>query len=592
MMNISYNWIKKYIKELPEPHKLGDLFTYHLCEVEGIEEKNGDTVFELNILPNRAHDLLSHQGVAREIASQLGVSFSDDIQNLQTPQSVPTKLSIDIQTDACRRYSARIIRNVTVGPSPAWMVALLESIGQRSINNIVDATNFVMFDIGQPTHAFDLAKLTGEKIIIRAAQENEALTTLDAKSVLLKESDAVISDEARALAIAGVKGGTAAEVDEDTTDIVIEVANFAPAATRKSARRLGILTDSAKRFENDLSPELAGIAMQKLSSLISKLCPAAEFEDIVDSYPTPQEKRVLTFSLSRVNTLLGVEISETAAEMILNAYHFAFEKNGDLYTIVVPPLRLDLEVWQDMAEELGRIYGYEKIEPKLPQQRGEVKENDVVAKVRAARQQLAQEGYAEVYTYSFTKKGAIEVARGAKGKEFLRTNLADGIKLSYELNRLNAPLLGVRDIKIFEIGAVFPSKDTEEIHIATADKKGIKEYKLEEFTSSLSNIISSTEVSSHPFHAWSLFPFITRDVAVWVPVGSEKMLEKIVSDFAHSTCVRPAELFDQFEKEGRKSFAYRFVFQAPDRTLTDTEVNSHMESLYTALRAQEGFEVR
>src|SRR3990167_2041545 len=165
-MKISYNWLKWYIPEAPKAEKLADIVTYHLAEVESMEKKGDDTIFDINILPNRAHDLLSHQGVARELASLLDIKYVDPTPKYKVPESKPTKLKVEINTEKCRRDAARIVRDVKVGPSPDWVVKHLESIGQRSINNIVDATNIVMFDCGQPSHVFDMDKVKGLKLDI------------------------------------------------------------------------------------------------------------------------------------------------------------------------------------------------------------------------------------------------------------------------------------------------------------------------------------------------------------------------------------------------------------------------------------------
>lgn len=604
-MKINYNWLKRYVPELPEADKLEDIFTYHLCEVESVEKNGDDTLFDINILPNRAHDLLSHQGVARELAGQLGLSFNDPNKFI-IPESSATKLEIQIATENCRRYSASIVRGVTVGPSPEWMKASLESIGQRSINNIVDATNLVMFDCGQPTHAFDLKKLSENKIVIRQAKEGEKMTTLDGKLVETKDSDMVIADSVAVLALAGVKGGTMAEVDDLTTEIVLEVANFDPVSVRKTARKNGILTDSAKRFENDLSPELVPEAMKKLSSLIAKMCPEAVFEDVVDVYPKKQEEREVSFSLERINKLLGANISDAQAETILKNYGYEYSKEGDRFTLAVPALRLDITGEHDMAEELGRVLGYEKISPEIPKIQFTPKINETHLREQVARQKLLAEGYGEVMTYTFVKKGKVEVARGAKGKEFLRTNLSDGLKQSYELNRLNGPLLGISEAKIFEIGTVFPENEKparhadtghvggEEVHVAYADKKGVVESTLEEFTRELSlqatNNILPTSATS--FTLWSPYPFITRDIAMWVPEATEKdVIIKILKENAGEFLAREPLLFDQFTKEGRTSVAFRLVFQSSKRTLTDDEISGAMQKITESVLGK-GWSVR
>lgn len=594
-MKISYNWLKWYVPEIPEAEKVAGIFGSHLCEVESVEKlSDGDTVLDLNILPNRAHDLLSHHGVARELCGQLGTKFNDPSAMYKVPASKKGVLTIEIQTEKCRRYMGRIVRNIKVGPSPEWVVKHLESIGQRSINNIVDATNICMFDCGQPMHAFDLKKLASEKILIRQAQDGETMKTLDGKDVVTKTSDMVIADESGVLALAGVKGGTRAEVDENTTDIVLEVANFDPVSVRKTARRLSIFTDSAKRFENDLSPELGNFGMMELTGLIVEMCPEGIFEDVVDVYPAPQESRKISFKLSDVNKKLGANISSDEAETILKNYSYIFTKEGDTYTIDVPPLRLDLTGTHDITEELGRIYGYEKISPELPKINFSPKKNDVYARIRAVRAKLFADGYSEVMTYTFTKKGKVEIARGAKGKEFLRTNLSDGMKEAYEHNRLNAPLLGADEVKIFEIGTVFPSVDGQEMHVAYVNKKGVVESTLEEFTRDMDLEAELPHKKSAPmmFTPWSSFPFITRDIAVWVGEGtSADELIQLCKENGTELLVRDPELFDQFTKEGKTSLAVRLVFQAFDRTLTDEEITRIMEKITQEVQKR-GWQVR
>ena len=387
-MKISYNWLKWYIPEVPSPEKLTDIFNYHLCEMESLEKlPDGDVVFDLKILPNRAHDLLSHQGVARELASLLNIKFIDPTPKYKIPSppyggGVPKgrggDLKIKIESNKCRRYMGRIIGNVKVGPSPEWVVKHLESIGQRSINNIVDAANIVMFDCGQPTHCFDADK-TENMIITREAKDGEEMTTLDSKEVKFKNSNMVIADNKNVLAIAGIKGGKIAEVDQNTKNIILECANFDPVSVRKTAQALNIVTDAKKRFENDLSPELAPYAMRELSALILEMCPEAIFEDVVDVYQQKQEEKKLSFSVEKISKILGLKVSVAEVEDILKRYNFKYEflpllnkervgvRSGDCFEIIVPSLRLDLVIEEDMAEEIGRIIGYDKVKGKNSQ---------------------------------------------------------------------------------------------------------------------------------------------------------------------------------------------------------------------------------
>ena len=616
-MKISYNWLKAYVPDIPEPNHLANLFTYHICEVESVEKlSDGDHLFDLGILPNRAHDLLSHQGVARELSGLLGIEYKDPTSLYKTPASQPTNLKVEIQSNSCRRYSARIIRGVKVGPSPQWVVKHLESIGQRSINNIVDATNIVMYDCGQPTHAFDLRKLASEKIVIRNAKEMEELPVVGRDGIIakLKDTDLVITDGENNLALGGVKGGRDSGIGDDTTDIVIEIANFDPVAVRKTARRLGLLSDSAKRFENDLSPSLCDFAEKELTGLLFELFPNAIFEDVVDIYPQKQTEKTLTFTKNYVEKLLGVNIGTEIVEKILTDYNFTWRKEGDEYIISVPLLRLDLERDVDMAEEIGRIYGLDHIKPILPEVAHSTHTQNTYDKIKEIRSTLISNGYSEVMNYVFVDKGEVEVLASASDKKFLRTNLVDGLKESYELNKLNLPLLGAKEVKIFEIGTVF-TKNTEEIHVAWNEKEKIKEVKIEDFDKTFSQVINlatsedkisgprvgspDTEIlssdsanSSQIFKMWSLYPFITRDIAVWVPEGIESdKLSDIYKQFGTELLQGDPKLVDTFTKNSRTSYAFRLIFQSYDRTLTTEEVNSIMANITDKI-VKEGWEVR
>ncbi len=595
-MKISYEWLKWYIPEVPPADKLSDIFTFHVCEVDSLEKlENGDYIFDLKVLPDRAHDLLSHHGVARELASLLNLKFIDPTPNYKIPASKPTNLEIKVDTEDCRRYTGRIVRNVTVGKSPDWVVKHLESIGQRSINNIVDAANIVMYDCGQPIHAFDLDKVSGP-LIIRKAKLGEEITTLDNKQVKLTDKDTVIADDQNVLAIAGIKGGKVAEVDENTKNIIIEIANFDPVSVRKTRRAINIFTDAATRFENDLSPELCDFAMREMTGLLVEYG-CTEFEDVVDVYQKKPESRKLKFRLSKMSSMLGYDLKPEMAQDVLTRYNFNYTVEGDWYEIEVPNMRLDLAIEEDLAEEFGRVLGYDKVVPELPKIDFNPKRNEVYEKIQKARAYLLKEGYSEVMTYTFCNKGEVEVLASASDKKFLRTNLSDGIKESIKLNTLNAPLLGIKDVKVFEIGKVF-LKDAEEWHVAYGDKKNVTEITLDEFVSreevgSLEFPRSNLKERDTSFQMWSLYPFIVRDIALWVPEGvSSDEVASVISANANELVVKGPELFDTFTKEGKTSYAFRLVFQSFDRTLTDEEVSTVMDKINLALKADSGWELR
>jgi phenylalanyl-tRNA synthetase beta subunit len=595
-MKISYTWLQTYFKEpLPTPEQLADILTFKLCEVEGIEKlQNGDTVLDLNILPNRAHDLLSHRGIAREVAGLLGYKTVETIY--EKTEGVVTDLKINIETNKCRRYAGRIIRGVKIGSSPDWLKTRLEGIGSRSINNIVDATNYVLFDLGQPTHAFDLSKISDATLSITVAQEGQELPVLSRENIVakLKETDLVIASNETLLALAGIKGGLSSGVTDATTDIVLEVANFDPVAIRKTARRLGLLSDAAKRFENDLSPALVDEAMNALTKLIVELAGGTP-ELVVDSYIPPTENKKITFRPSWINNLLGTNLTDE--EMITLLKSYGYEVEGDLgnHFLLIPTLRLDLTHEYDIAEEVARLYGLDKIQATPVSIPRKPAANTIFATMTAARTKLVTDGYRETITYAFRKKGVVEVARGVGDKSALRTNLTDGLKESYELNRLNAPLLGLSDIKLFEIGNVF-TKEGETLHVAWIDKKGVTEMTLDEYAAKENMTagayaLPDTSKETTKFKPWSVYPFIVRDIAVWVP---ETVTPTQLMDFyvrlGTDILVR-IDLFDHFTKDGRNSYAFRLVFQSETRTLTIEEVDTIISSIHKEIISS-GWEVR
>jgi len=651
-MLISYNWLKSYIPDIPKADKVADLIIFHVCEIESVEKlPNGDTVFDVKILPDRAHDLLSHFGFAREIAGLLGLSCKETFSHNTFPQvlgsprdyarldhseknpaSGVSNLKIKIETPNCRRYMGRIVRGIKVGPSPEWMVKYLESLGQRSINNIVDATNIVMFGLGQPIHAFDLSRLSGDNIVIKNAKDGETIDLVGSEKITAKlnETSMMITDGEKNLAIAGVKGGLLSGISEETENILIEVANFEPVSVRKTARRLGILTDASKRFENDLSPELCELAMKEISHLVSEMCPEATFEEIVDTYPNKQKERVVSFSTEYISRKLGVHLENEKIEKILKNYGYIYSHMSDMWEVAVPSMRLDLQGPQDFVEEIGRVYGYDKIKSELPKIKQEGSDDEMWINISKAKMKLVGDGYKEVMTYTFCNKGEVEVLASASDKKFLRNNLTDGLKESIKLNQLNLPLLDTNELKIFEIGTVFTKNGSfstkgfgetkEEMHVAFGDKKNITEMALIEYINSQDTLADKklspemhgyfsaekflvlapsrsqgiSEETFYPqvFKSWSVYPFITRDIAVWVPEGTEpEKLITIYKSFGTELLIKEPKLFDSFTKNSKTSFAFRLVFQSYDRTLTDEEVSGIMSKISEKIVSL-GWEVR
>ncbi|MEO5646662.1 MAG: phenylalanine--tRNA ligase subunit beta [Candidatus Paceibacterota bacterium] len=609
-MKYSYNWLQSHIQDpLPSAEALKEIIIFHAFEVEEIETLATDTIFDIKVLPDRAGDCLSHYGMAREIAGLLDLNFNDITYTLPTAiLDVP----IAIEAKDCLRYSAIRIDEVTVGPSPAWLVKKLEDVGQRSINNVVDATNFILLDLGQPTHAFDAEKIKGT-ITVRYAAPDEAITTLSGEEKVLKDTMMVIADDEKVLAIAGVKGGKAAEVTTQTTSIILEVANFDAANVRKTSRGINLVTDASKRFENNVSPHVVEAARSKLVGLIAILA-GGSVSAVSDLYPSPHIDRAISFTLADIQRSLGISIGDLELTKVMDRYGYTYEKSDAFYTLEVPYWRQDITGAHDMAEEFGRVIGYDTIEAKAIPFTPTIILNDQYEKIRAIKFYLKNKGYSEVMTYSLRKKGEVAISYGPKDKSYLRSTLADGIKESYDLNRLNAPLLGSSEIKEFEIGTVFMEDNSasvpgsgatkEQMNIIIADKTGITELGVEEYYAAHKDELIEVDVAAFAkkelenigtatFKAWSPYPYIVRDIAVWVEHDSDKSsLANIVDEFAEKNCVRPAVLFDTFTKEGKTSVAYRFVFQSQEKTLTDEEVEKQFQVLVAEIATHSNMQIR
>ena len=595
MVKISYNWLQQHIEQkLPPAQEVADTIHAHAFEIEHSTSSGDDTVFDIAVLPDRAGDCLSHKGMAREVAGLLRLTLKDKQYPAFPPKELPA-FSVEVQDNRCDVYTATRIDGVTVGPSPDWLKKALESIGQKSINNVVDATNFVLHDSGQPVHVFDAAKIDGG-IVVRSAKEGETIKLLGGEEKILKETDMVIADYLGALAIAGVKGGSTAEVTEATTSIVIEVAHFDAVAVRKASRRLGLITDASKRFENHFSRYEVVPALQQVVALIQELAGGTISATTLHGVELPQPN-TLSFSLPAIARLLGTSITETHIDDVLSRYRYEYKKENGVYSLSIPYWRFDITGIHDVAEEIGRVVGYDTI-PSMPLPFSVTTEiNPIDERIRAIRAWALSEGYREVYTYTFRAKGEVLVAYGAKGKEALRTNLSLGLKESYELNRLNAPLLGLTEVKLFEIGTVFFS-DREATHVALCDKGTIQELSLDDFIKE-KNITLETPIpfatisTTTPFVSWSSYPHVTRDIAVWISDdhARTKLLE-VAQEFSAKHCVRPAFIFDEFSKEGKTSVALRFVFQAPDRTLTDEGVTQQFDHFVTTVGTIAGAAIR
>ncbi len=436
-----------------------------------------DTVFELEITPNRP-DCLSFIGVAREIRAETGnplklpkVDFNEDGADVREATSVTIEAP-----DLCPRYAARVIRGVKIGQSPAWLQQRLESVGIGVINNIVDITNFVLMEYGQPLHAFDYHKLAESRIVVRRAGMGETLTTLDEVERELTSDMLVIADAEKPVALAGVMGGYDSEITESTCDVLLESAYFNPSSIRATARALGMSTEASYRFERGADPDIVLAALDRAAELITELAGGTICKGIVDVYPGEQPLTEIRLRPERVNFVLGTEIEPVTMEEILTRLGFDIEESRPeiaptaerTFQVNVPTFRSDVTREIDLIEEIARVYGYDNIPTTLPKGDIPVPAPDPKVEVRRRiKQFLLAAGMMEAVNYSFSDPNSFDKIRFAAENPLrdalplqnplspemsvLRTTLLPGLLENAQHNRNHQ----IDTIALFEIGSVF-----------------------------------------------------------------------------------------------------------------------------------------
>ena len=371
-----------------------------------------EEVIDFEITPNRP-DCLSIEGLGRETAASLGKTFKNPRKNLEElkieDKNEIEGLKVDITApDLCYRYIARVVKNVKIGPSPEWMVRRLKACGVRSINNIVDITNYVMLELGQPMHAFDINSIEGKHITVRRAKNGEKITTLDEVERTLDENDLVIADEKKPVAIAGVMGGLNSEIEETTKTVVFESAMFYGGNVRKTAKKVGLRTESSSRFEKGLSSENTLRAINRAVELVELLGAGEPVDGKIDVYPTKQKINKIKLDVDRINNLLGTNISKQEMIDILAKVDIKVENDF----VIAPYFRMDLEFVADVAEEIARFYGYDKLDTTLIKAATTLgvrtKEQKIEKKIEDV---LVNNGLSEIYTYGFVGEKDLEKSK-------------------------------------------------------------------------------------------------------------------------------------------------------------------------------------
>lgn len=465
-MIFSYNWLQSFFKKkLPEPKKLADLLTLHFAEVEQVKKQKNDFLLDIDIRPNRAGDCFSHLGVAREIAVITDSKLQIPKFKAKEDKKIKANdfVSIEVKDKfACLRYTARVIANVKVGSSPNWIKKRLISCGLRPINNIVDIANYVMLETGQPLHAFDGEKLEDKKIIVRFAKNGEKITTLDDQNFILNDKILVIADSKKPIAIAGIKGGKDTGIDKKTKIVVLESANFNSKIIRTGSRQLNLKTDASIRFEHGIDPNLTEFAIERASYLIEKFCRGKVAKKILDIYPKKIFPKIINLDLDRVDRILGVRISKNEVKKILEKLGFKIKKQKQKnFLIEIPTQRLDVSLCEDLIEEIGRIYGYNKIPSFFPLSVLTPPHKNVdIFWENFTKDILKELGFSEVYNYSFVSENdknvfnlenLIELENPiSQDFKYLRNSLIPNLLKNIQKNQKN-----FKEIKIFELGKVF-----------------------------------------------------------------------------------------------------------------------------------------
>ena len=439
-----------------------------------------DTLYELDIHKHRNNDCYYHIGFAYEIASILNkkVTLPED-KHKELKENVKDEINIEVQTDKCPYYTAKMVKDITVKDSPDFIKRRLISAGMRPINNVVDISNYVMLEYGQPLHFFDKDKL-GTNILVRDAKQNEEITTLDGEKRTLTTSDIVITDTKKPVAIAGVMGGENTEVDQNTKNILIESAIFDPVSIRYTSSKLNLRSEASIRYGKGLSFEYTDKAIERACYLLEKYANAKVLSGTIKYDKIDKTKKQVTFKTKEVSTLLGLELTDQDIETELNRLMFSYKKENDNFLVTIPYRRLDIDPnVNDIAEEIGRLYGYENLKSTLP--RVETKRGMYLKDI-ALRKQISKRlrtlGLNETKTYTLTnpemskmfnyeQKAKVVLPNPMSiDKSVIRTTILPSLLNVYSYNKKR----NVKDINIYEIAKTYDKEYNEETKIAILTK--------------------------------------------------------------------------------------------------------------------------
>ncbi len=631
-MKISYNWLKEFVEIEKTPEQLGDDLSLFGHEIEAVEKIDNDYVLDFEITPNRG-DCLSILGMAREVAALYNskLKTSTFATARVDKQKLDKSFEIKIEKPAiCPRYTARIINNLQIGESPKWMQEKLATYGFRPINNIVDVTNYVMVVTGQPLHAFDFDKIDGAIMNIRLSKKGEEVMTLDGQNRILPEGAIIIEDTEKIYDLAGIMGGIKSEVDENTKTIILQGAIFDPVLIRKASKYLNHTTDASYRYERGVDYNGTILGVDMAASLINESCPDAKLGEILDICSQTPKLAEIELDINRVNHLLGTDINMSLATDYLK--RLGFEINDKK---VSPPSyrAFDIKIWQDVAEEIARIYSYNKI-PRVQIKKSKSEVNIEFQKREAIKDTLEELGFTEIYSYSFAERDKIEPLGG---------NISDSLEvanpLSDETQYLRPSILPSLvsavaknpwspEANIFEIEAVFDKGNEKwQLGMATAGKsksmlakalsdleinaeiksveqKSLDRYKIRRQVNyvlvDIDNILGrannySLAISRKKYRPISSFAPTVRDLSFIVD-NEVKASEVIKQILATAQKVLLAEVFDEYSSEkfgpGKKNLAFHIWMQNQSAPMSQSEVDEQIKKIVEVISAKFSAKIR
>lgn len=490
-MKVLYNWLKEFVDVKASPAELRERLSLVGVAIDAIQETPAGAVLDADLTANRP-DGLGHRGFAREIAALDRTRVKPlEIQLTEAAEEAQAATSVAIECpELCGRYTARVIRGVRVGPSPDWLRERLEALGHSSINNVVDVTNYVMYELGQPLHAFDYDRLGEHRIVVRRARGGETLRTLDGIDRKLTREMCVIADAGRAVALGGIMGGESSEITSASQNVLLESAWFDPVAIRRASKALGLRTEASVRFGRGADPEMAETASRRAAQLIVELAGGEILRGVIDEYPKPLEPLTIELRSTEIVRVMGAEVPGREVEAILAALGFEPERMETAsphemrWRCKRPSWRLDVAREIDLIEEVARHYGYDRFPSRLPPSRQAAARLPHVGALERLRERLVGLGYQEYIAVSLVDPPRDETFRPegvepvrlanplAEDASILRTSGVISLvtTLEWNLNR------GQRNLRLFEIGrnySLSPSGKSVETRTLTIGLTGL-----------------------------------------------------------------------------------------------------------------------